>query len=311
MAATRPPLRVGLVGAGPWAQRAHGPALAGSAITELVGVWTRRPEAAADLAQRLGTAAYAEFDELVDSSEAIAFAVPPAIQVDLACQAAEAGRALLLEKPLAADLAGAERLAGTVARTGVTTQLVLTLRYSSVVRRFLREARALGPVGGNATWVAAATGEDPRSSWRVAGGALLDIGPHVIDLLDAALGPIRAVRAHSAAGWTGLLLEHEGSVVSEASISVPVPGARPELRACAYGSYGSAHVELGDLGDDVWDTVLQEFVTAVRGEGAQPLDAQHGLRLQRLIASASAQLEPPSSETEQEPRADLIDRHVR
>ncbi|NEB81666.1 gfo/Idh/MocA family oxidoreductase, partial [Streptomyces sp. SID14478] len=43
-------LRFGLVGTGSWAARTHAPTLAAHPHTEFVGLWGRRPEAAAELA---------------------------------------------------------------------------------------------------------------------------------------------------------------------------------------------------------------------------------------------------------------------
>jgi predicted dehydrogenase len=48
------PLRIGLVGAGPWARLFTGPMLADSPDAEFVGVWARRPEAAAEVATAHG-----------------------------------------------------------------------------------------------------------------------------------------------------------------------------------------------------------------------------------------------------------------
>src|SRR5690348_7189167 len=101
------PVEVGLVGAGPWAATMHGPVLAAGPQTRLSAVWARRPDAAAELAARLGTHAAGSFEELLDRCEAVAFAVPPDVQSTLAPRAARAGKALLLEKPLALDLSAA------------------------------------------------------------------------------------------------------------------------------------------------------------------------------------------------------------
>ncbi|MGH9299977.1 MAG: Gfo/Idh/MocA family protein, partial [Acidimicrobiales bacterium] len=95
------PLPVGLVGAGPWASVAHAPMLAAGPHTELAGIWARRPEAAEELARRHGTRAFGELDALLEACEAVAFAVPPDVQPELAARAARAGKAILLEKPLA------------------------------------------------------------------------------------------------------------------------------------------------------------------------------------------------------------------
>src|SRR6476620_7946022 len=131
--------RVGLVGGGPWATMVHAPMLASSAAVELAGVWARRQEAAAELANADGVTAFGSFEDLLDAVDAVAFAVPPAVQADLGVVAASAGKALLLEKPIAADLHGAERLADACHEAGVGTQVLLTWRYASAVRSFLAD----------------------------------------------------------------------------------------------------------------------------------------------------------------------------
>src|ERR1700754_2923772 len=146
-------LRVGLVGAGHWAGQMHGPVLAAGPETTLTGVWARRPEAAAQLAARLGTTAAPSFDALLDRCEAVAFAVPPDIQADLAARAAQAGRALLLEKPLALTLADAERVAAAVRSNGVVSQLVLTKRYHPSTRAFLAAPARFPAIGARASYL--------------------------------------------------------------------------------------------------------------------------------------------------------------
>src|SRR5688500_10240388 len=124
-----PPVDVGLVGAGPWAATMHGPVLAAGPETRLAAVWARRAGAAGELAARLGTYAAVSYEDLLSRCEAVAFAVPPDVQAELAPRAARAGKALLLEKPLALDPGGARAVAEAVAEAGVVTQLVLTKRY--------------------------------------------------------------------------------------------------------------------------------------------------------------------------------------
>jgi predicted dehydrogenase len=60
-------LRVGLVGGGPWARTVHAPGLAAHPDTELAAVWTRRPEAAADLAVEYGARSYTDLEDLFDA----------------------------------------------------------------------------------------------------------------------------------------------------------------------------------------------------------------------------------------------------
>src|SRR5579884_3182206 len=219
------PVKVGLVGAGPWARMAHAPVFAAGPETALVGVWARNPEAAASLAQRHRTEAVGSLSELIERSEAVAFAVPPAVQAELALDVVAAGRAVILEKPIAGDLAGAERLADAVGTAGVVSLVALSWRYSTAVRQLVDAAAAFGPIGGRGWFVSGALLGGPFATpWRLAEGALPDLGPHLLDLLDATLGPVESVRAHGdSLRWLGLLLEHRSGVVSEASMSAVVP----------------------------------------------------------------------------------------
>ena len=93
-------MRVGLVGAATWARRMHAPMLAAGPETELVGVWARRSDAARRLAAAAGTLAVASFDELLDTCEAVDFAVPPDVQATSVPRAAARGKAqnLVLEE---------------------------------------------------------------------------------------------------------------------------------------------------------------------------------------------------------------------
>ncbi|MEU7891863.1 Gfo/Idh/MocA family oxidoreductase [Nonomuraea sp. NPDC049152] len=283
------PLAVGLVGAGPWAEMAHAPMLARGPHTRLAGVWARRPEAAA----RLGAPVYERIEELFDAVEAVAFCVPPAVQAELGVLAAKAGKALLLEKPLAADLDGARRLADAVAEAGVPSQMLLTMRYSPQARDFLARCAEVGAFGGHAAAISNTLpqGGPFATPWRLERGALLDVGPHVIDLLDAALGKVVGVRAHGdPLRWTGLLLDHEGGAVSEVSLSMAAPESSP-TRVEVYGAAGI--VRLPAIEDDPLDVVAEEFAATVRRGGGHPLDAARGLHLQEIIAEAEAQLTTP------------------
>ncbi|MFI7613371.1 Gfo/Idh/MocA family protein [Nonomuraea terrae] len=281
------PVAVGLVGAGPWARMAHAPMLAKGPHTRLAGVWGRRPESAAEL----GAPVFTRIEELFDHCEAVAFCVPPAVQAEYAVRAARAGKALLLEKPLADTLEGARRVADAVAESGVASQMVLTLRYAQETRDFLARCAEIAPFGGHAANVSdVLLGDHPFATpWRLRHGALLDVGPHVIDLLGAALGPVTGVRAHgNPLGWTGLLLEHEGGAVSEASLCMATAGDPPPSTVAVYGRTGSA--VLPAVRGDALATVAEEFARTVRDGGGHPLDAAHGLRLQQVIAEAEAQL---------------------
>ncbi|WP_283133464.1 Gfo/Idh/MocA family protein [Rhizohabitans arisaemae] len=281
-----PPITVGLVGAGPWARRVHAPMLAAGPHTRLGGVWSRRPEAAKELAVAFGADACPRYDDLLDTCDAIAFAVPPQVQAELAAIAARSGRPVLLEKPLAADLDGARALADVIGETGVASQMVLTWRYSAEVREFLGRVAALEPFGGRAAYVSGGLLGEFATPWRLERGAVLDVGPHMVDLLSAALGPVAGAVAHGdPLRWTGMLLQHEGGAVSELSLCMNTP--LPEHRAWieVYGRHGGEALDASRLGPEIFTTLAAEFAETVRRGGGHPLDAAHGLRLQETIAA--------------------------
>ncbi|GAA4517817.1 Gfo/Idh/MocA family oxidoreductase [Nonomuraea ferruginea] len=284
------PVAVGLVGAGPWAEMAHAPMLAAGPHTRLAGVWARRPEAAA----RLGAPVFERVEELFDACEAVAFCVPPAVQAELAVRAARAGKALLLEKPLGDSLESARRVADAVAESGVPSQMVLTLRYAAGTRAFLDRCREIEPFGGHAANISGSlVGDHPFATpWRLERGALLDAGPHMVDLMDAALGRITGVRAHGdPLRWAGLLLEHEGGAVSEVSLSQAAVGDLPPASVAVYGGKGVAVLASG--GGDALPRVAEEFARTVRQGGGHPLDAARGLRVQEVLEEAESQLRTP------------------
>jgi predicted dehydrogenase len=280
------PVSVGLVGAGPWASIMHGPMLAAGPETRLAGVWARRPSAAADLAAEHGTVAVASFDELLDGCEAVAFAVPPQVQADLGVRAAKAGKALLLEKPIALDLAGARRLADAVDEAGVVTQVVLTKRYHPRVREFVAAAAGFPAFGARCAYLTGGfRGGIFATPWRLEHGALMDLGPHALDLLEAALGPIEEIRAAGDTNrWMELTSVHRGGAVSQVSLSGHVGMEATVSGIELYGPEGVLALDFATVDhDDCWPVIRAEFAAAVRAGTPHALDVRRGLELQVLL----------------------------
>ena len=288
-------LRVGLVGAGPWADMFHAPMLAAGPRTSLAAVWARRPEAAEELAASYDAQPFSSYDDLLGACDAVAFAVPPPVQAQLAPRAARAGKHLLLEKPLAFTLEGAEGIAAAVDAAGVQSLLMLRNRFTAEGRAFVADARAGGAIGALARFVsgAALPGSPFATPWRVELGAMFDLAPHAIDLLDAALGPVTGL---SAAGdplrWLGLTLEHEGGAVSQVALSITAPGEPAPFRIEARTRQGVVVFD-GAASDE--DTGVQEAITTAFAEAADsgaphPLDVHRGVFLQRCMSEALAGL---------------------
>jgi predicted dehydrogenase len=287
-------VKVGLVGAGPWAHMVHAPILANSPDTELVGVWARRAEAAEELAAKHGAVAAPSFDTLLHWCEAIAFCVPPDVQADLAVTAAKAGKTLLLEKPIALSLAAAERLVDAIDAAGVRTVLLLSLRYADPVKDFLEQAKTIGrPLGGRVAWISGALrpGSPFATPWRLERGPLPDLGPHAVDIIDAALGPVVDVRASgNRRGWVSLLLTHDNGATSTVDMCANAAVAST-TSVEVYGDEGSATLDGSKAADATsMMRVPAALAAAARGEATDAPDVHRGLHLQRILERAEAQL---------------------
>ncbi|GIE30419.1 hypothetical protein Ait01nite_034640 [Actinoplanes italicus] len=285
-----PPVAVGLVGAGPWAATMHGPVLAAGPQTRLTAVWARRAGAAADLAARLDTYAAGSFEDLLSRCEAVAFAVPPDVQAELAPRAARAGKALLLEKPLALDLGGARAIADAVTESGVVTQLVLTKRYHPATRAFLAAARDFDAIGARSRYLHGAFLDGAMATgWRLTSGAMYDLGPHLLDLADAALGPIEHVHATGdSRRWIELTCRHHSGAVSQMSLSGAVGLAASHAGIELYGPAGTLALDFGTVDHaECWPVLRAEFAAAVRTGVPHVLDVRHGLMLQQLLDLAA------------------------
>lgn len=286
-------VKVGLVGGGPWARDVHGPGLAAHPGVDFVGVWTRRPSAAAELARAHGVTPFDEVASLVEAVDAVAFAVPPDIQADLALDAARAGRHLILDKPIAASVDSAERLVAAVEEAGLATIVVLTLRFAPETRAWLSDAVATGRwSGGTVRWLSGGLlgGPYSNSPWRHASGSITDVGPHSIDLLDAALGRVTRVVAATYTDpdtWQ-VLLEHDGGAVSTMSLSAKLPIDPSIIEIDVYGEHGrSPLIPRQTTAGDSYATMLDEFCAMVRsGTTTHACDVHRGLHLQHIIDQA-------------------------
>lgn len=285
------PLAVGLAGAGPWARRMHAPMLAAGPETRLATVWSRHRSALSLVEGEDPVPVTDDFDELLAHCDAVAFAVPPDIQASLAVRAAKAGKAVLLEKPLALDLPAAVALADAIDQAGVVSQVVFTKRYHPRTRAFLAAAAGFATTGARSCYLHGGFLGGPfAGGWRQAYGVLFDLGPHLLDLLDAAAGPITSVRTTGDRHrWIELSCRHESGAISQASLSGHIGIAGSVTTLDLYGPDGALHYNTGGMDhDECWPILRREFAQAVRSGRAHPLDVHRGLMIQQLIAAAVA-----------------------
>jgi predicted dehydrogenase len=259
-----------------------------------VGVWSRAPGPTQELAAAHGVTAFERYGDLLDNCAAVDFAVPPAVQPELAAAAAWRHRSLLLETPIAADLAGAEHLAAAVASTAVVSQVALTWRFAASVRHFLSaEVPRRRPQGGTGQFMSSSLASGSANApWRRERVMLRILGPHVIDLLDAALGPVADVRAHGdLQGWVGLQLEHEHGRFSDASLSGTVDVGRDRAGVEIFGPGGVAAIDCARaVGPETYETMFAEFAACAAEGAPHELDVRRGLRLLQVVEAAETDL---------------------
>lgn len=285
---------VGLAGAGRRASEVYAPALSACPDVELVAVWGRSPEPVRQLSQQHRVEALERFDDLLERCAAVVFAVPPPVQAEYGERAARHGRALLLEKPIGGDIAGAEELTSVVVHEKVPTMVSLAWRFADDVRRFLeRDVPDVEPVGGVGRLLTSTRARGAATpTWRLARGVLRDEGADLFDLLEAALGPIVGMHARGDPhGWVGTTQEHQVGRFSQASFYAGAAQGTEVAFAEVTGPKGTAEVEaLGAVGPDAHQRMIAEFARAVSDGRSHRLDIEHGLHLQRLIEAAETDL---------------------
>jgi predicted dehydrogenase len=191
-------LRVGIAGTG-FIGRVHARSalLAGGRVT---GVAASTPERAVDAARELGAErSFASARELVaaDEVDVVHICVPNHLHLPLARAALEAGKHVVLEKPIALDAVEADELVSAAERAGRVATVPFAYRYYPTVRE-ARARIAAGEAGELRLlqggylqdWLLRA--ED--DNWRVdpeLGGrsrAFADIGSHLCDLIEFVSG---------------------------------------------------------------------------------------------------------------------------
>ena len=286
------PLRFGLVGTGHWARETHAPAITAAAGAELVAVWGRDFDAASSLAAAAGASAQPDFDDFLAQVDAVCFAVPPHVQVDLALRAVAAGKHLLLEKPVALDLAKGEALLAAVRERDVAALVFFTHLFTPSVRTWFDQVAARGPwSGGHAVWLGSALSEaNPfNTPWRREHGGLWDVGPHAVAALSRTLGPVRSVTVdRGEPDLTYLVLHHEGGATSSVTLTLSAPDAADGFSLQLWGPAGRSDLPIDDVDSTGALTVaVQELTALVRsGDREHPSDLPFGLAVQRVLEQA-------------------------
>ena len=184
-------LRIGVLGAGHFG-RFHALKVAKSRRAVLAGLHDPQTGRAEAVGREAGGAPALTFEALIESSDAVIVATPAETHFKLAERALEAGRHVLVEKPIAATVHEAELLAALASRRERVLQVGHLLRYSAEHRAI--SSRITRPLYIEATRIA---------PYKVRGtdvSVILDLMIHDLDLVLALVhSPIQSVDALGAA----------------------------------------------------------------------------------------------------------------
>lgn len=191
----------GMIGAGSVTEAKSGPAFQLASRSALVAVMRRTPGMAADHARRHGIARYYEdASALVRDPDvnAVYIATPPGSHTELALLACRLGKPAYIEKPMARNYRECMEINEAFEAEGLP---LFVAYYRRKLPRFLAvkqmlELGTLGAVSAISYSYARAPLELPADlPWRLraehsGGGLFLDVGCHVLDLIDYLFGPI-------------------------------------------------------------------------------------------------------------------------
>lgn len=178
----------------------------------LAAVGSRRMDAARAFAGEYGIPnAHGSYEELVadDSVDVVYIATPHPLHVDKALLAIDAGKHVLIEKPVTLNEADAQRIADRATERGVVAMEAMWTRFLPHMVR-VREIIASGALGEVRTVIADHTQSLPTNpehrlqNPELGGGALLDLGIYPASFAVDVLGMPSGIRAHASMTPTGV-----------------------------------------------------------------------------------------------------------
>ena len=273
-------LRFGILGCGVIGPH-HARAIAGLDSAELVAVADVVPELAEKLAAEHGCSWFTDLEDMLAEVDAVCVCTPSGLHAENAIAALEAGKDVVIEKPVDVTLQAADRLLEVQRAVGRKVAVISQHRFDEATLA-VRDAVSNGEFGrltsGSAEvrWWRSQSYYDSggwRGTWELdGGGVLINQAIHSIDLLQWLMGPVVEVTA-----YTGLLA-HQRIEVEDTAVAilkfagcaigtiVATTAAYPGLtaRIAVHGDRGSAVID---------DDELRYFHVAGAGQGGHPYGA--------------------------------------
>jgi predicted dehydrogenase len=287
---------------------------------EIVSCFTRSDDKRAAFAEKYDCHAAASYEELLadDSVQAVINTTPNSVHLETVRQAADSGKHVFLDKPIANTVVDGKAITEACAAAGVVLSVGYQRRRESHyiwIKKQIEAGRFGKLVQAECNISRDRLGKIDLSSWRyqsagMPGGVMLQIGVHYTDVLEMLMGPVKRVSAMSARlvlpgdnpDIANMLLEHESGAIS--NLTASYASASEYYMMNIYGKEATAYYDLfGGLrylerGDteptavaceknDAIVAELEEFAACVRGEVTPEIGGQRATESLAVIRAGA------------------------
>jgi predicted dehydrogenase len=259
------PIGFGIVGCG-MISGYHAKAIADIKGAKLVGCCSSRISSAQKLADEHGGTAYSSLKEMLSDPklDIVTICTPSGAHMDAAVAAANAGKHVIVEKPLEITLKRCDKIIEACKKNKVICSTIFPSRFHKA-SLMLKKAVDDGKFGrltlGDAyvKWFRTQEYYDSgawRGTWALdGGGALMNQAIHSVDLLTWLMGPVESIMAHTATlahqrievedVATATLRFKNGALGTIEATTAAFPGLLKKIEI--HGSHGSAGIEEEDI----------------------------------------------------------------
>ena len=309
------PLKVACLGMGWWSD-VLADAIVRSGKLEIVACYTRSEEKRAKFAAKYDCRAAPSYESILAdrSNEAIINTTPNNVHLETTRAAAEAGKHVFLDKPIANTVDDGRAITEACRKARVVLALGYQRRregHFRWIRKQIDDGVFGKLVNAEANISRDRLGKVDLGSWRytaegMPGGVMLQIGIHYIDVLEYLVGPIKAVSGSLAQlvlpgdnpDVASLIIEHQNGALS--TLNASYASASEYYVMNIYGKDASAYYDLhqglrflkrgAEKSEpvrvpkiDTFVDELEEFAAAVRGGPRPEMGGEGGTRSLAVI----------------------------
>ncbi|MGC6423957.1 MAG: Gfo/Idh/MocA family protein [Lentimonas sp.] len=332
-------MKFGIIGAGMIGEF-HAKAIEVMSGGRLAGVASRTAKGAQAFADKFSTQAYTSVAELVTDPgiDIVTIATPSGAHLEPAMQAIEAGKHVVIEKPIEITTERIDEMSAAAKSKGVVLAAILNRRFHPGMDAFKKAAdeKRFGKLtlaSAYVKWYRDQAYYDSaawRGTWALdGGGALMNQSIHTIDALLYLAGPVKSVQANSAC------LAHNGIEVEDIAVAILEfeNGARGVIEGstCTWSKEGhparvqlagtEGSVFLADEAFEVWDFMNEtEADERIRAQFMKGADAglgandpkainfyQHQRNFEEVVNAIQEGREPSINATEARKSVELIE----